>query len=433
MHILIVTDQHPDSLGGAQVAIRAQWRALEQAGHVVTIAAPALHRGGATHRSAESPVASAPAREALVDPRRPGSAHIPADSVVALPSIPITRDREYSLSWPGARSDRALASGLRSLPPVDLVHLEGDFWGALIGLRAARGLRVPVMHTLHNNVGEGTRAVTPLAPIVFQGLRLWRWLALGKPRGTVDRTARGAWRYLAELAAEATIVSAPSKHFANQLMRRGVAREVLVTRNGVDDALVAAIREDSRSEHTRPRLVWLGRMSHEKRVLEFVDALALARVDADITLYGAGLLLPQVRARVASLGLADRVTLAGPVSHEEALVAIHNADALVQTSIGFETQGLTPFEAALLGTPTIFSDPAIAADVAVSPSWLVAEPSVNALAHTLAESVAAIAAAPGELRVPFEQAREFLQSEQTGRLLEQYEGVLEAPGDGLES
>ncbi|MGK0721901.1 glycosyltransferase [Leucobacter sp. W1478] len=400
---------------------------------MVTIAAPELHRGEPERRSAESHRASAPARETAVDPKRPGSERIREDSVVALPSIPITRDREYSLSWPGARTDRALATSLRSLPPVDLVHLEGDFWGALIGLRAARGLCVPVLHTLHNNVDEGTRAVTPLAPIVFQGLRLWRWLALGKPRGTVDRVARGAWRYLAELAAEATIVSAPSTHFANQLMRRGVAREVLVTRNGVDDALVAAIREASRSEHTRPRLVWLGRMSHEKRVLEFVDALALARIDADVTLYGAGLLLPQVRARVAALGLADRVTLAGPVSHDEALAAIHDADALVQTSIGFETQGLTPFEAALLGTPTIFCDPAIAADVAVSPSWLVADSSVDALARTLAEAVTAIAAAPGRLRVPFEQAREFLQSEQTGRLLKQYERLLEAPGDGLES
>ncbi|MGI8393194.1 glycosyltransferase [Leucobacter sp. W1038] len=424
MHILIVTDQRPDSLGGAQVAIRAQRRALEHAGHLVTIAAPAAPttpRRGTARQGAESTDAGAPVRETAVDPARPAADKHPAGSIIALPSLPITRDREYAMSWPGARTDRALAAALRGLPPVDLVHLEGDFWGALIGLRAARGLRVPVLHTLHNNVDEGTRAVTPLAPIVFQGLRLWRALALGRPRGAVDRDARGAWRYLAELAAEATVVSAPSKHFADQLMRRGVAREVLVTRNGVDDELIAAVRGVPRAERSRPRLVWLGRMSHEKRVLEFIDALALSRVDADVTLYGAGLLLPQVRARVESLGLWDRVTLAGPVPHEAALAAIRDADALVQTSIGFETQGLTPFEAALVGTPTIFCDPAIAADVAVTPSWLVADSSVEALAATLAESVTSLAAAPGELRVPFAQAREFLQSAQSERLLEVYE------------
>ncbi|MBU3994727.1 MAG: glycosyltransferase, partial [Actinobacteria bacterium] len=132
----------------------------------------------------------------------------------------------------------------------------------------------------------------------------------------------------------------------------------------------------------------------------------------------------QVRARVESVGLWDRVTLAGPVPHEEALAAIHNADALVQTSIGFETQGLTPFEAALVGTPTIFCDPAIAADVAVTPSWLVADATVESLAGTLAESVTALAATPGELRVPFAQAREFLQSAQSERLLEVYARAL---------
>ena len=46
MHILIVTDQHPESLGGVQVAIRLQRKFLERLGHRVTIAAPALHRVG---------------------------------------------------------------------------------------------------------------------------------------------------------------------------------------------------------------------------------------------------------------------------------------------------------------------------------------------------------------------------------------------------
>ncbi|WP_164512792.1 glycosyltransferase, partial [Leucobacter chromiireducens] len=158
MHVLVVTDQHPDSLGGVQVAIRLQLRALEQLGHRVTIAAPALHRPGFEVAAAD--------RGVYLD----------------LPSRPITRDREYGISWPGARTDRALAARLAELPPVDLVHVQGDFWGAMIGIRAARGLRVPIVHTMHNHVDAGTRAVTPLAPVVFQALRVWRRLAVGRPR-----------------------------------------------------------------------------------------------------------------------------------------------------------------------------------------------------------------------------------------------------------
>ncbi len=415
MHVLIVTDQHPDSLGGAQVAIRAQRRALERAGHRVTIVAPRLHRPGYQVSSVD--------RDAYID----------------LPSRPITADREYGMSWPGRRADRVLASALRSRPRVDLVHVQGDFWGALIGLRAARGLRVPAVHTLHNHLDEGTRAVTRLAPFVFQGLRLWRWLALGRVRGNVPPVARGAWRYLAEISAECAVVSAPSQHFADELMRHGVAPEVVVTRGGVDDDAVAAASARTsagpggsetgtpRHGRARPRLIWLGRMSQEKRVLEFIEAFARSAADADVTLYGAGLLVDRVRARVRELGLEGRVTLAGPVPHHEALVAIHDADALVQTSIGFETQGLTPFEAAILGTPTVFCDAAIAADVGVDPSWVVRDDSVAALAEALAEAVAQLAEARArgaELRVPAEQTRGFLQSAQAERLLEQYARAL---------
>lgn len=403
MHVLIVTDQHAESLGGVQVAIRLQRRALEQQGHRVTVAAPALHRAGY--------VTSVQDRRAYID----------------LPSRAITADREYGISWPGRRTDRFLARALADLPPVDLVHIQGDFWGALIGLRAARGLGVPIVHTMHNHVDAGTRAVTPLAPVAFAGLRGWRALALGRPRGAVSREARGAWRYLAEIAAEAAIVTAPSQHFADELVARGVASSVRVTAGGVDDDVIAETRERSRSPRSRPKLVWLGRMSHEKRVLEFVEAIATSGVDVDVALHGAGLLLPRVQQRIADLGLADRVTIPGPVPYAQALAAIRDADALVQTSVGFETQGLTPYEAAALGTPTIFCDPNIAQDVAVTPQWLVTDRSVNALAETLRAAVTALAdASDGEtLRVSVETSARFLQSARSAEMLAVYADALD--------
>ena len=407
MHVLIVTDQHPDSLGGVQVAIRLQRKYLERLGHRVTVAAPALHRAGY--------VTAAPDRAVYID----------------LPSRAITRDREYGISWPGARTDRALAKALRALPPVDLVHVQGDFWGAMIGLRAARGLGVPVVHTMHNHVDEGTRAVAPvpgLAALAFAGLRGWRSLALGRVRGSASKRARGAWRYLAELAAEAAVVTAPSQHFASLLEEQGVCPSVSVTPGGVDDEAIAAALATPRTARERPKLVWLGRMSHEKRVLEFIEAIAESGIDADVTLHGAGLLLPRVRERVAELGLTNRVHLAGPVPYAGALAAIHDADALVQTSIGFETQGLTPFEAAALGTPTVFCDPEIAHDVAVTPAWVAEGNTVTDLARALGAAVSQIAAGAGagsgSNRVAPDAGSEFLQSRRIELMLEAYERAL---------
>lgn len=400
MHILIVTDQHPDSLGGAQVAIRAQRAALESLGHSVTIAAPELHRSDYE----------------VGDKDR--------DAYVGLPSRSITRDNEYGLSWPTRRTDRALAAALRMRPAVDLVHVQGDFWGAMIGVRAARGLKVPLVFTLHNNVDEGTRAVTPAAPAVFAALRFWRGLSLGHARGEVSKRSRGAWRYLAELTAEADAVIAPSAHFAAQLERHGVYENVQVVRGGVDDALISKVATLPRSERTRPRLVWLGRMSGEKRVIEFIEAISQANLKADVRLFGAGLLLEKVRTRIDELDLHERVEIVGPVSHEQALIALRDADALVQTSIGFETQGLTPFEAAALGTPTVFCDHAIAQDIEVEPQWVVQDASVEALAEALELAVQEITAQHEPVRVGTEHAGAFLQSEQTKLLVKIYESVL---------
>lgn len=167
-------------------------------------------------------------------------------------------------------------------------------------------------------------------------------------------------------------------------------------------------------------------MSGEKRVLEFIEALGQPGIDADVALHGAGLLLGKVERRIETLGLRDRVRVAGPVPYEEALAAMRDADALVQTSIGFETQGLTPYEAAALGTPTIFCDPNIAADLAVEPAWLARDASVAALAAVLREAVAGISERPGVHRVPEDVGGRLLQSAQTAGMVGLYERVLSA-------
>ena len=110
MHVVMFGDQHAESLGGAQVSMRLQRRFLEKAGHLVTMVAPAMH-----------------------GPRARAEAADPA--YVDLPSIPITADREYSMTWPGRRTDRRLDAAMARRPPVDVVHNLGDFWGAFSGVR----------------------------------------------------------------------------------------------------------------------------------------------------------------------------------------------------------------------------------------------------------------------------------------------------------
>ena len=392
MHILAVTDQHPESLGGVQVSLRLQRKYLERAGHRLTIVAPRMHRSSS-----------------------------PDPSTISLPSIAITRDREYAMHWPGRRSERVVLRALQLLPPVDLVHVQGDFWGALTGYRLARQLRVPVVHTMHNNVDRGTRAVTPLAPLLFWALNVWRRFLLGPTRSR----QRGAWRYLASLAEHADQVTAPSAHFAQALRDHRVAAHVSVIPTGVDDDVIDRTLEAVRSEphsHEHPRLIWLGRMSHEKRIMELLRALEHAKVDAHVDLYGGGLLSDRVDAYIAEHSLGGRVVRRGAVPYAEALAAIARADALVQTSIGFETQGMTVFEASALGTPSIVSDPNIADELGAAARWRVRDSSIVALADALRDAVAALH--KSSARVPEAESRAFRQSVCTEQMISIYHAAL---------
>ncbi|MFB7249706.1 glycosyltransferase family 4 protein [Microbacterium sp. NPDC056234] len=402
MHIVLFGDQHLDSLGGAQVSMRLQRRFLERAGHTVTVVAPRMHAG----RGADS--SSGAADPAYLD----------------TPSTPITLDREYSMTWPGKRVDRFLDHAFASRPPVDLVHVQADFWGAFIGHRFAHRHGIPVVHTMHNRVDVGLAAVTPLHRPVLAVLNAWRRSAM---RGIGERVpGADGWAYLRGIAQGSSAVTAPSGHFARRLERHDVFRPVDVVWNGIDDDLLDRVlaSRDAR-EPGRPRFVWLGRMSPEKRLLPFLEAVVASGVDAEVEVIGGG---GQLRAAERIARGHDGVRFAGRLSYPETLARIAAADAVVQTSIGFETQGMTPFEAAALGTPTVVCDPDIGAELRGG-QWLVPRSDapeaerVAALADTLRIAASDIAARTAP-EPDAEVAESFRQSSRTAAMIAVYERVL---------
>jgi 1,2-diacylglycerol 3-alpha-glucosyltransferase len=392
MHILMFSDQHADSLGGVQVSIRLQKRFLEQAGHTVTVCAPKMHRE-----------------------------HAGDSDYIDTPSIPITLDREYSMTVVGRRADRFLDEALARRPPVDVVHVQADFWGAMLGYRYAARHGIPAVHTFHNHMEFGIQRVVPFPKLAIRGLLWWQHRLLKPARSML---APSAWAYLNELALRADAATAPSGHFASLLERKGAASTVEVILTGADDSVVEGVLRDAAPRSTaRPLFVWMGRMSSEKRILEYLDAIRLADLDADFRLYGAGLLLSKAQAFVRDNGLSDRVHFAGKVPYPKALAAIASADALVQTSIGFETQGMTVFEAAALGTPSIVSDPNIAGELPDGIYWQPADGSVEALADAL-RLVARDVASGSKLVVEPQTSSTLRQSHQTARMIDVYERVL---------
>ncbi len=216
----------------------------------------------------------------------------------------------------------------------------------------------------------------------MSALAAWQRAAL-PPIETRPRGADG-WSYLAGLAAGADAVTAPSSHFARRLEEHGVFPRVDVVWNGIDDDLLGAVRSSTEPRTGGlPRFVWIGRMSPEKRLLPFLRALAESGAQVEVEVIGGGGQVGAARRLVESARMPASVVFAGRLPYDQTLARIAAADAVVQTSVGFETQGMTVFEAASLGTPAIVSDPDIADELG-SGIWRVED----------GASVAGLAAAP---------------------------------------
>ncbi len=389
MHVAFFLDQHPRTLGGAQSSAMLQKKFLERAGHKVTIVAPHTPFGE------------------QVD-------------VVEYPSLALPGDPEFRYTLSVKKSMRAIKVALAKISePIDLIHVQGDLWGAVFGYLLARELDIPVVHTTHTNIDFGAKKLLGGVGAVLGMMYLSRVLLAAT--GTKGKLATNGWGWLQLATAGADRVIAPSSHFAKLAAEHGVTAKFNTVPTGVDDDFISGPFSEGlktqRAVGAPVRLLWCGRMSSEKRLMEFLEALELSGTKAFTRIYGTGGLEQRAKKFVAKGPLHDRVEFHGRVTHDEILNQIWQSDILVQTSVGFETQGMTVYEAGVLGTPCVLSDENIAADLPANSFWLAKDASVEALAEVITQAVADIEMGAGKV---IDLRSTMLQSSLTEQILKLY-------------
>jgi glycogen(starch) synthase len=139
--------------------------------------------------------------------------------------------------------------------------------------------------------------------------------------------------------------------------------QLTVIGNGIDPALVspsaaAVERASARFAGGRPRLLFVGRLVHEKGLQELIKALPLLREgypNLRLVIAGTGPMLADQVDRARRYGVADLIDWAGFVGDADLAGLLAGADVLVVPSL-YEPFGLIALEAQAAGTAVAVAD-----------------------------------------------------------------------------
>ena len=227
-------------------------------------------------------------------------------------------------------------------------------------------------------------------------------------------------------------VITPSAHFAKKLESFGVKKPIAVVSNGVADQMVKEVEQRvARTNGTLVRkvengdvlrLFWNSRLSNEKRIMPFLEALKLMKEPFYCTFCGDGNALGKARKFAQKNDLNKKTAFLGRVTHEEVLDKMMGQHLSVTVSYGFDTQGLTLLEAEATGMPVFFCDPDMKEVVPAGGAVVADGPEPLQMARALDK----LAREPERIeqmsRVMLKHRGEILQSAQIKKLLAVYQG-----------
>jgi hypothetical protein len=258
--------------------------------------------------------------------------------VIRVDSGAVPRDPEDRRMRLGALR-RALAA--LEAEHFDLVHVHTPFLAHYFGVGFAGRKHIPVVATYHTFFEEYLHHYVPMMP-----------------RGLGRLLAR---RFTRSQCAQLAAIVAPSEPMRALLLEYGVTRRIEVIPTGLPaDRYVpgdgARFRQRFGIADSRPLLLYVGRVAHEKNIeflLQAFIALRRARPDAMLAIAGEGPARAHLQSLVARLGIATDVYFIGYLDRESGLADCYAAADVFVFASRTETQGLVLLEALAQGRPVV--------------------------------------------------------------------------------
>jgi glycosyltransferase involved in cell wall biosynthesis len=291
-------------------------RTLVRLGHRVRVYAPEVRVGAASWNTVEDGV-----------------------RVRRIRSVPVPLYSQYR--WPVFPF--GLIRGVRDPKDIDVIHLHSPGPIGSMGFLLARRFRRPLVGTFHTNIRE-MRASVPQKLLVPLFFRVAWWYNLGTywrcdvttapsqaARAELERSARKPFRRPVEVVPNAIDV---------ERFRPGEVVPDWRARCGLSDA---------------PLATYLGRLTVDKGVHRFLDAVASAgrTTDLNAIVAGAGPEEAAVRSRIArDPSLHGRVRYVGPIAESEKAALLGQTDVFVLPSTS-DTSSVALLEAMACGTTVV--------------------------------------------------------------------------------
>lgn len=408
MKIAIFTDVFLEVPGGIPSSIKAQRKSLEELGYTVTIFCPGF---------------KIPKGEKNIE-------IVPTHKHIRANGAPLSKSPELVEKW------------VREKFPMfdfDLVHVHYEASCSLAGARLARQYKIPLVQTMH---GREDMAVAINVPHPFKTIvaltlnRLHRSYIPHEKLIPYDddlapTVARARmWTMMVSHANYADQVITPSKHFANKLKQYGVKKPITVVSNGVADEMVKKLgkSEEKLVRKMKPgdtlKIFWNSRISREKRIIPFLQAMALMKEPCELSACGDGNELNAAKNYAKRHKI--KAKFYGRVPHEEMLDKMLDQHISATVSYGFDTQGLTLLEAEATGMPVFFCDPDMRESVPGG-GYVISD---GASPEQMADALDRLCRYPERIekmsRVMLKNRESILQSTQIKKLIGVYEAALKS-------
>lgn len=310
MRIVIVTDQYPPMVGGVPTVTRQLATDLANRGHQIWVVAPS-YGSRDIYRV-----------EQKVRVYRFSSFEWPTYEDLRIAYLPFFPMRQL----------------LKRADP-DVIHIHSPVVLGNIAQILAGGLRKPVIVTNHYLPINFSHALTT-DPV------------LGRPFKTVT------YSYLVHFCNRCEYVTAPTTTALNLLYEHGLRTPARTISNGIDLAHFCpgppdeALRQRLHLPADRPLILSVNRLSQEKRIDVLIGAVSKMRQPAYLAIAGSGPAVEELRARVETCGLHDRVGFLGYVSDLD-LVPLYRLADVFGIASEADLQSLTTMNALACGLPVV--------------------------------------------------------------------------------